>query len=71
MTRDAYETALGEGCPDSLFRALCDWIELPEHVVDSDNVGLRYSPNTRAIALQLWALLRMWDSWRPARDGGE
>lgn len=51
---DAYETALSEGCPDSLFRGLCDWIEKPEHIVDSDHVGYRYSLNTRAYALNYW-----------------
>lgn len=54
----AYDAAIAEGCPDSLFRGLCDWIEPPEHVVDSDDVAIRYSPNTRAVALQRWRVLR-------------
>lgn len=54
----AYDTAIAEGCPESLFRGLCDWIEQPGHVVDSNDVALRYSPNTRAVALQRWRILR-------------
>ena len=57
MAESALETALSEGCPESLFRGLCDWIEPPEYVVDSDRVEIRYSPNTRAQALGYWQLL--------------
>ena len=58
----AHEVAMSEGCPDVLFRGLCEWIERPEHVVDSEVIGLRYSPNTRALALARWRLLRGWAS---------
>ena len=54
----ALETAISEGCPEALFRGLCDWLAEPGSVTDAEQVHFRYSPNTRAWALYHWRLLR-------------
>lgn len=54
----AREQAVAEGCPESLFVGLCDWIASVGELVDHDLPELRYAPNTRAQALAFWRWMR-------------
>ena len=66
VTMTAFETASSEGCPESLFRGLCEWLAEPESIVDVEPVHYRYSPNTRARALHYWRMLHTLDRARAA-----
>lgn len=47
---EAVKVARSLGIPDALFVGLCEWLEAQP--VESNNLGTRYAPNTRASALQ-------------------
>lgn len=67
----ALETAISEGCPETLFLGLCHWQAEPGSIVDVEPAHYRYSPNTRARALQYWRILRTLDSARVTVAGVE
>lgn len=55
-TTGAIDEAAALGMPDALFVGLCEWLDR-KPLDSSNNVGLRYHPNTRAAALKACRIL--------------